>query len=277
MRRVWMLAALALLAGCDPGNRGDVIAAEKPQPVAPGQGQPGGVMVFGTVMEDEASATARLLAATAVIAQAGIDRCAFAQRHAASPAVQAFAGKLLATHRRNLAKVHELSRDKHIDVGSMSRSDAQITALALANQEDLRVLRSLSGSALDAAFMAGQPTRQVLIERIAVEGQRVSRDPDLDYFFSDVMSQAQVARDDAMRITPIACGGHPLRAGVMTAVPIEMPSRRDEIPAVDSPDPAVRSALPGEGNDMEVGPRQGSRYGIKGEYPSQDGRPLPRR
>ncbi|AKT42153.1 DUF4142 domain-containing protein [Chondromyces crocatus] len=268
MRRVWMLAALALMAGCDPGNRGDVVAAERPSAVAPGQGQKGGVMVDGATMDSEPLATARLLAATQALAQTEVEKAKLALEKGTTEEVRKFAQALIDDHKRQLDKIGELAKDKKLDVQGMSLSDAQVRAQTEAGKQTLSMLQGMEGVSFDAAFMASQPTDHILLEHIGEQGQRVSRDPDLDYFFSDVMARAQAHRESAIRITPEACGGAPpgLPGQVTTTIPGAHGGTPGQVPGAAKPDPAARAAQPG-GGSMQTGPRQGARGGEDGARP----------
>ncbi|WP_156041103.1 DUF4142 domain-containing protein [Chondromyces apiculatus] len=261
MRPLWMLAVLALLAGCDPGNQGEAVAAERSEAVAPGQGQPGGVMVPGGVMDTEAGATDRLMAAIATATQTDVAKAYLAIARSPSPDVRAFAWTLIDHQRRALTKIAELSREKKLGVQSVGHEDAQVRALAETGDEEIKRFRGLSGRSFDEAYLTNQLSTAVLIERYGVEGQRVSRDPDLDNFFSDIMAQAQLHRESAQQIFPLACRGMQNIPMVQLRPDGETPSAppQEAIPAVASPDPAIRSAQPGGGSSMQIGTGQSGR------------------
>ncbi|EYF06936.1 DUF4142 domain-containing protein [Chondromyces apiculatus] len=245
------------------------MASEKPTGVAPGQGQKGGVVVEGAAMDSEPMATARLLAATEVMAQGEIAKAKLALEKATTDEVRKFAQTMIDDHQRQLDKVGELARDKKLDVQNVSLADAQVRAQLDAGKQALTMLQGMVGQSFDAAFMAGQPTGHMLMEHLGEQGQRVSRDPDIDYFFSDVMARAQAHREEAIRITPMACGGAPPAplGQTTTNSPDAHGSPTGEVPAAAKPDPAVRAAQPGGGSTMGIGPQQGARGGQDGAEP----------
>lgn len=203
MRRLWMVAAIVLLAGCKEERRGEVVGAERP-----GSAQQAPVTAVGVfVVDSEPNATARLLATVQQMNQAEIAEAQLAQEKATSEQIRSFARKLIDDHQRNLREISALGADKKLDVQGALNSDAVLRAKQQASTEHLEMLRGLSGEAFDAAFMSDQPQSHVLLVDIARQAQSVSNDKDIDVFFAALERDATAHRDQAKKALPAACGG----------------------------------------------------------------------
>ena len=204
---LWVLAAGLLLAACrSDGERGEAVPQERgatPAGARPMQTERAGL---GTNAEE--AATARLLAATRALTQEGVDAARLAQHAASSSDVKDYATRAVAENQASLDQLADLIKAKKIELdASAVQSDPLLRAEKETAREGIERLRSLSGTAFDAAYMTAQRPRQALLAQLATEGPLVSKDADVGNVLRTMAQQGRDRMTKAHAILPKACGG----------------------------------------------------------------------
>jgi predicted outer membrane protein len=207
MRRRWMLAAAGLLlAACRTnGERG-----EAAQDRAPGMqgGRPAQADRSAAGVTPEESATARLLAATRAVAQAEVDAGKLAQQRASSADVKDYATRSVAEHQATLDALSDLVKAKKLDLDTASvQNDPLLKAQKDTAREAVDRMRTLSGTAFDAAYMTAQRPAQAFLRDLAQQAPVFSKDADIGNAFRAIAQQARDRMNKVVTILPRACGG----------------------------------------------------------------------
>ena len=206
---LWVLAAGLLLAACrSDGERGEAVPQERG--ATPAGARPTLSERAGTSTEE--AATARLLAATRALTQEGVDAARLAQHAASSSDVKDYATRAAAENQASLDALADLVKAKKIDLDAPAvQADPLLRAVKDTAKEGVDRLRSLSGTAFDAAYMTAQRPRQALLVQLAQEGPQISKDGDIGNVLRTVAQQGRDRASKALAILPKACGGE--RAG----------------------------------------------------------------
>jgi predicted outer membrane protein len=204
MRSLWMLAAGLLLVACrSDGERGEAVRQERG--IAPGARQ---VQVEHPAAAADETSAARVLAATRVLAQGGVDAGKLAQQRASSPEVKDYATRAVAEYQANLDALSDLVKAKKIDLNADAvQNDPLLKAQRDTVKDGVDRLRALSGTAFDAAYMMGERPTQALLAHLALEGPQVSRDPEVGNVLRTMSQQVRERTSKALSILPKACGG----------------------------------------------------------------------
>jgi predicted outer membrane protein len=201
-----MLAAAGLLlAACrTDGERGEAA----PQERAPGApGATGARPALGVGVE-EAATTARVLAAVRDRAQAEVDAAKLAPTRAHSPDVKDYAVRALAETQATLDALADLVKAKKIDLDATAvQNDPVLKADREAARETVDRLRTLSGTAFDAAYMTAERSAQSHLAHLAQIGPQASKDGDVGNILRTVGQQARDRMSKVLSILPKACGG----------------------------------------------------------------------
>ena len=206
MRSWWTLAAAGLLlAACRTnGERGEAVPQER-APTVPGTQ---GVRPMGLGSTDEAVTTGRVLAAMRDRVQAEVDAGKLAQQRASAADVKDFAVRAVAENQAILDALSDLIKAKKIDLDTAAvQSDPLLRASKDDTKEALDRLRTLSGSAFDAAYMTAERAAQPHLSHLAQVGSQTSRDPDVGNVLRTLGQQARDRGSKVLLILPKACGG----------------------------------------------------------------------
>jgi predicted outer membrane protein len=204
MRRWWTLAAAGLLlAACRTnGERGEAVPQER-LPGTPGA-RPGP----GGASAEEANTTARVLSAIRDRAQAEVDAGKLAQSRASSPDVKDYAVRAVAENQTTIDALSDLVKAKKIDLDAAAvQSDPLLKADREAARETVDRLRTLAGTAFDAAYMTAERSAQSHLAHLAQVGPQASRDEDVGNVLRTVGQQARDRMSKVLSILPKACGG----------------------------------------------------------------------
>jgi putative membrane protein len=156
---------------------------------------------------DEAG-TARLLATMRTVVQGDLDAGKLAQRQASSPEVKDYATRSVAEYQANLDALSDLIKAKKIDLDApVVQNDPILKAMKDTAKEAVDRLRTLSGTAFDAAYMTAQRPSQALLVQLAQEGTQVSKDPDLGNVLRTMAQQGRDRTTKAHSVLPKTCGG----------------------------------------------------------------------
>src|SRR5262249_49044765 len=140
----------------------------------------------------EETATSRVLAAIRAVAQAEVDAGKLAEHRASSTDVKDYATRAVAEHQATLDALSDLMKAKKIDLEPPAvQTDPLLRAQKGTAKEAVDRLRSLSGTAFDAAYMTAQRPAQAFLRDLAQEGPVVSKDPDVGNTFRVVAQQAR--------------------------------------------------------------------------------------
>jgi predicted outer membrane protein len=204
---LWVLAAGLLLAACrTDGERGEAVPQERGGVPQGGKPAPTERAAIGPSAE-ETGAT-RLLAAIRTLAQEGVDAGKLAQQRASSQEVKDYATRAVAENQASLDQLADLIKAKKIELdASAIQSDPLLRAEKETAREGIERLRSLSGTAFDAAYMTAQRPRQALLAQLATEGPQVSKDADVGNVLRTMAQQGRDRMTKAHAILPKACGG----------------------------------------------------------------------
>ena len=258
MRRWWTLAAAGLLlAACRTnGERGEAV----PQEHAPGaRPAPAGPLV------EETTSTARVLAATRDRVQAEVDAGKLAQQRASSADVKDYAVRAVAENQATLDALSDLVKAKKIDLdAAVVQSDPVLRADKDAVREAVDRLRTLNGTAFDAAYMTAERSAQSHLAHLAQIGPQTSRDAEVGNILRTVGQQARDRMSKVLSILPKACGGErPARAGAPPALISQTHPPRPPLPGKrGGPYPEHMEARRGAG-------RKGPAGGVGGCGPAQ--------
>jgi predicted outer membrane protein len=206
MRTWWTLAAAGLLlAACrTDGERGEAVPHER-APSAPGTQ---GVRPVGAASTDETATTARVLSAMRDRVQAEVDTGKLAEQRASATDVKDFAVRTVAENQSILDALSDLIKAKKIDLDTAAvQSDPVLRADRDANKEALDRLRTLSGSAFDAAYMTAERGAQSHLSHLAQVGSQATRDTDVGNVLRTLGQQARDRGNKVLLILPKACGG----------------------------------------------------------------------
>jgi predicted outer membrane protein len=208
MRSLWMLAAGLFLVACQSdGERGEAVRQERGMP--PGTSR---VQIEHPGPGADETNVARVLTATRVLAQGGVDAGKLAQQRASSPEVKDYATRAVAEYQANLDALSDVAKAKKIDLGADAvQNDPLLRAQRDTVKDGVDHLRGLSGTAFDAAYMLGERPVQALLSNLALEAPLVSRDPEVGNVLRTMSQQVKDRTTKALTILPKACGGD--RAG----------------------------------------------------------------
>jgi predicted outer membrane protein len=218
MRRMlwmlWMLAAGLMLAACrsdgERGERGEVPPPERGSAPATSGGKTTDQRPGMQAPERAAAAddVGRILAATRMLVQAGIDGGKLAEKKASSPEVKDYATRSVAEYQANLDAMNDLTKAKRLDLDAPAlQNDPLLKAEKDTVREAVDRSRTLAGQAFDAVYMTAQRPAQAILEQLAAEGQQASRDPDIGNVLRTTAQQARDRASKALSILPKACGG----------------------------------------------------------------------
>lgn len=203
MRILWTLAATAVLtaaAGCERDDN------------RTRQGQPAGATPDGRgattdrAKDDLANATGRLLAMVRKVSEGEVEMGKLAQARATSPAVKEYATRLVDDHQQDIKAIDTLSQSKNIKLDQAS-ADPFVRAKDAEQREAAQQLSGLSGADFEKQFLLKQPAGHAMLSKLAVEGERLSNDPEVDGFFKTVDGQANEHKAKALMVMPKECGG----------------------------------------------------------------------
>jgi predicted outer membrane protein len=157
---------------------------------------------------DEASTTARILAATRDMLQSEVDAGKLAQQRASSSDVKDYATRAVAESQASLDAISDLVKAKKLDLDATAiQSDPLLRAHKEAAREAVDRLRTLAGTAFDAAYMTPERSVQVNLAKLAAVSPQVSKDPDVANIMRTIAQQARDRSIKALSILPKACGG----------------------------------------------------------------------
>lgn len=155
---------------------------------------------------EQANATGRLLAMIRTVSEGEVELGKLAQERASSPAVKEYANKLVTEHQQDIDAVEKLAKNKNIPL-DRAESDPFLRAKKSEHEEAQKQLSSLSGADFDKQFMMLQPGGHAMLSKLALEGERLSDDPEVDGFFKTISGQASDHKAKAIRVMPKECGG----------------------------------------------------------------------
>jgi predicted outer membrane protein len=216
-RMLCMLAAGLLLAACrsdgERGEKGEAVPPDRAANARPGAqpgerpgAQPGERAGAQPGAADDG--VGRILAATRVLVQAGLDAGKLAEKKASSPEVKDYATRSVAEYQANLDALNDLTKAKRLDLDAPAvQNDPLLKAEKDAARDGVDRLRTLSGQAFDAAYMTAQRPAQGVVEQLATEGQQASRDAEIGNVLRTTSQQARDRASKALSILPKACGG----------------------------------------------------------------------
>ena len=156
--------------------------------------------------------TARVLAATRDRVQAEVDAGKLAQLRGSSGEVKDYATRAVAENKATLDALSDLVKAKKIDLdAAVIQGDPVLRADKDAVREAVERLRTLSGTAFDAAYMTAERSAEAHLAHLAQVGPQTSRDPDVGNILRTLGQQARDRTSRVLLILPKACGGE--RAG----------------------------------------------------------------
>lgn len=208
MQRLWMGAAgLLLLAACrSDGERGQVLGTEK-QPGELG-GRTGITSPEVRAPEGADLATPRILVIVHDMAQAEIDASRLAEQRATAPEVKEYATRVVTEFQQDLDALGRTLKSKNIDLQIPAiQADPILKGQRAFAEDTTRRLRSLSGTAFDAAYLNAQPASQALLVQLAQQAQQVTKDPEISGTLRTLAQQGQERAAKARGLMSKACGG----------------------------------------------------------------------
>lgn len=229
--RKWSIGACALVVlGCRAEERDQALGSERPTaeksaeerpgaqptPARPGElaappnklaePKPPADLRPGAAVDDEKASTERLLCKALQLNEKEVETSKLAKERSSSPAVKAFAAKMVSDHQQDIDAIHKLAAEKRLNVEPMS-DDPLARAGAAAHKQRMEDLRSLRGVAFDFAYMGPQADKHIMLAKIADEARKVSSDPEVDGLFTKLAGQAHDHRAEIAGALPQACGG----------------------------------------------------------------------
>jgi putative membrane protein len=157
---------------------------------------------------EEAIGTSRVHAAVRAMTQSDVDAARLAQQRASSHDVKDFATRLVAEYQSDIDAIGDIAKAKKIDLEAAGiQSDPLLRAHKAAAKDTLERLRTLSGPAFDAAYLAAQRPAQLALMHVAQEGPQGLRDTDVGNVLRTVAQQARDRGNKVLGMLPKACGG----------------------------------------------------------------------